>query len=92
MADKKYIGWSAKAVTTQFGEILNLSLKLEDMQEIANDRGYVNMSVMKRREPGQYGDTHYVVENDYMKNREWGEAPATSSPAPAQEASVEVPF
>ncbi len=24
---------------------------------------------MKRREPGQYGDTHYVVENDYQKNR-----------------------
>lgn len=67
---KNYIGGSAKAITTQYGEMMNLSLKLEDMQEIANDKGYVNMTVMKRREPGQYGDTHYVVENDYQKTRE----------------------
>lgn len=91
MADKKYIGGSAKAVKTQYGEILNLSLKLEDMQEIVNERGYVSMSVMARREPGQYGDTHYVVENDYAKNREAnGEgAPATSN---VDSSSVDVPF
>ena len=67
MADKKYIGGSAKAVSTQYDEILNLSLKLEDMQAIANEKGYVNMTVLKRKEPGQYGDTHYVVENDIRK-------------------------
>jgi hypothetical protein len=25
------------------------------------------MTVMKKKEVGQYGDTHYVVENDYKK-------------------------
>lgn len=90
MADKKYIGGSAKAVKTQYGEILNLSLKLEDMQEIVNERGYVSMSVMARREPGQYGDTHYVVENDYKpKNADGESAPATSS---SDTKDVEVPF
>lgn len=54
MADKKYIGGSAKAVSTQYGEILNLSLKLADMQDIVNEKGYVNMTVLKRKEPGQY--------------------------------------
>lgn len=65
MSDKKYIGWTAKAVSTQYGEFINLSLKLSDMQAIVNEKGYVNMTVMKRKEVGQYWDTHYVVENDY---------------------------
>lgn len=90
MADKKYIGGSAKAVSTQYGEILNLSLKLEDMQAIANEKGYVNMTVLKRKEPGQYGDTHYVVENDYQKNRDAnGGAPAGPS---TKSVADDVPF
>lgn len=89
MADKKYIGGSAKAVSTQYGEILNLSLKLEDMQAIANEKGYVNMTVLKRKEPGQYGDTHYVVENDYQKNREEGGVLAGPS---TKAADIDVPF
>jgi len=66
--EKKYIGGSARAISTQYGEIMNLSLKLEDMQKIVNEKGYVSMTVMKRKEQGQYGDTHYVVENTYKKD------------------------
>lgn len=92
MADKKYIGGSAKAVSTQYGDILNLSLKLEDMQAIVNEKGYVNMSVLKRKELGQYGDTHYVVENDYQKNREAnGAAWAPAGPS-TKAAEMDVPF
>ena len=47
------------------------------------------MTVMKRKEPGQYGDTHYVVENDYQKNREEGGAPAGPS---TKAADIDVPF
>lgn len=93
MADKKYIGGSAKAVSTQYGDILNLSLKLEDMQAIVNEKGYVNMSVLKRKELGQYGDTHYVVENDYQKNREANGAPSAPVGGPSTKAAeMDVPF
>lgn len=48
------------------------------------------MTVLKRKEPGQYGDTHYVVENDYQKNREeGGGAPAGPS---TKAADIDVPF
>lgn len=67
MSEKKYIGGSCKAVPTQYGEMLNLSLKLSDMQAIVNEKGYVNMTVMKKKETDQYGNTHYVVENNYKK-------------------------
>lgn len=70
MSDKKYIGGSAKAIQTKYGELMSLSLKLEDMQAIANDKGYVNMTVLKRKDVGQYGDTHYVVENDHKPKHE----------------------
>ncbi len=89
MADKKYIGGSAKTVSTQYGEILNLSLKLADMQDIVNEKGYVNMTVLKRKEPGQYGDTHYVVENDYQKNRD---SSASSGPNTQPATEMDVPF
>lgn len=74
MADKNYIGGSAKAVQTQHGEIMNLSLKLEDLQKIVNERGYCNISVTKRKEPSKYCDTHSVFENTYRPQ-----------PKPAQE-------
>lgn len=73
---------------------MNLSLKLADMEKIVNDKGYVNMTVMKRKEPGQYGDTHYVVENDYQKNRDAnGGAPTSpAGPSPKSATEMDVPF
>ena len=65
MSDKKYIQWSAKAVPTQYGEMLNLSLKLSDLQSIVNEKWYVNITVSKRKEVGQYWDTHTVTENTW---------------------------
>ena len=53
MTDKNYIGGSAKQVDTQYGWILNLSLKLEDLQAIVNPKGYVAISVMPRKEVGK---------------------------------------
>lgn len=67
METKNYIRGSAKAIQTQYGEILNLSLKLEDLQKIANEKGYVSITVSKRKMVSQYGDTHSVVENTYRK-------------------------
>lgn len=57
-----------------------MSFSLEKLQQYANDRGYVNMTMSKRREPGQYGDTHYFTLNDWKP--EGGSAPAAGG-APA---------
>lgn len=68
---KTYIdGTSCKAVNGQFGEFFNMSFNLEKLQQYANEKGYVNMTMSKRREPGQYGDTHYFTLNDWKP--EWG--------------------
>ena len=63
---KTYIdGTSCKAINGQFGEFFNISINVEKLQQYANEKGYVNMVMSKRREVGQYGDTHYFTLNEY---------------------------
>ncbi len=42
-----------------------MSFNIEKLQQYANEKGYVNMTMSKRREPGQYGDTHYFTLNEW---------------------------
>ena len=63
---KTYIdGTSCKAVSGQFGEFFNMSFNIEKLQQYANEKGYVNVTMSKRKEPGQYGDTHYFTLNEW---------------------------
>ena len=63
---KTYIEWSScKAINGQFGEFFNISFNLEKLQQYANEKGYVNLTMSKRREVWQYGDTHYFTLNEY---------------------------
>ena len=67
---KTYIDWtSCKAINWQFWEFYNMSFNLEKLSQYANDKGYVNMTMSKRKEPGQYWDTHYFTLNEW--NPEW---------------------
>ena len=67
---KTYIEWtSCKAVSWQFWEFFNISVNIEKLQQYANEKGYVNMTMSKRREVGQYWDTHYFTLNEW--NPEW---------------------
>ncbi len=63
---KTYIEWtSCKAINGQFWEFFNISVNLEKLSQYANEKGYVNMTMSKRREVGQYGDTHYFTLNEW---------------------------
>ena len=67
---KTYIdGTSCKSINGQFGEFFNMSFNLEKLQQYANEKWYVNMTMSKRKEPGQYWDTHYFVLNEWTP--EW---------------------
>lgn len=63
---KKYIKGTAKAVQTQYGEILNLSLSLDDLKTCKLHNGYVRLQITKRAAEGKYGETHSVTENQYQ--------------------------
>ena len=63
---KTYIEWaSCKAINGQFWEFFNISFNIEKLSKYANDKGYVNLTMSKRREVWQYWDTHYFTLNEY---------------------------
>ena len=66
---KTYIKWaSCKAIQGQYGEFFNISFNIEELKKYANEKGYVNLTMSKRREVGQYWDTHYFTLNEYKPN------------------------
>ena len=68
MTDKKYINWICKEVQfNNWWSIINISLKLEDLKELVNEKGYINMTLNKRKEPGKFGETHFLTLNEYKK-------------------------
>ena len=64
-AERVYVKGSAKANTHDGVEYINLSILVADLEVIKNEKGYAAITVVKRKETGQYGDTHNVYVNTY---------------------------
>ncbi|NCP66781.1 hypothetical protein GW756_00545 [bacterium] len=85
--EKIYVG-NGKKITTQYGDLMKLSLTAEDLEKMqANlSNGWINLNVKERREPSAGGMTHYLEVDTWKPsggNSE--EAPKAAKPAPAQE-------
>ena len=55
--EKVYVG-NAKTWEGQFGTELNVSFNLTDLETMkmyANEKGWINLSISKRKEVSQYG-------------------------------------
>lgn len=63
-----------------------LSLSLESLQSIVNEKGYVNFIVQPRKEVDAFGNSHYAYENDYKPAVKTGQATTA-----AKKASVKPP-
>lgn len=74
--DKQYVG-HGKVVTTQYGDILKMSLTAENVETLQKnlENGWVNFDVLKRKAPSEKGMTHYGVLNT------WKPENADSAPA-----------
>tara|TARA_R100001244_G_scaffold44462_1_gene40346 strand:+ start:493 stop:735 length:243 start_codon:yes stop_codon:yes gene_type:complete len=64
MAEKNYIPTNIKRVETQYGELFNVAIKVDDLQKIAK-KGWANITIAERREVSEKGATHYAFENTY---------------------------
>ncbi|MBT6045378.1 MAG: hypothetical protein HOG49_01035 [Candidatus Scalindua sp.] len=75
MAEKKYVNgiwFTEKTINRNDGSsftILKASIKSESfavwLDENTNDRGYVNIDILKSRQANDKGNTHYATLNDY---------------------------
>ena len=60
---KTYVG-SAKEKQGKYGEFISLSFSQKDLDVLnanKNERGYVNLVINRRNQPGTYGETHSVT-------------------------------
>lgn len=68
---KTYVNWiTCKAVQGQHWEFYNISVNLEKLKEFQNEKGYVNLVMSKRKEIGQYGETHSFTLNEWKPTEE----------------------
>lgn len=91
---KTYIDWaSCKAVNGQFWEFFNISFNVEKLQQYANEKGYVNVVMSKRKEPGQYGETHYFTLNEWNPENNQNNSKPSQNKSTSEDISVEdIPF
>jgi len=67
---KNYVGSWREFTFDNGWSIVNISMKLEDLQKLPVTKGYIRLTVAPKREEDQYGNTHMVYENDYVKKED----------------------
>lgn len=63
---KNYVG-NGRTVSTQYGDMYNISLSADKLKGLANEKGYINLTVSKLKEKDKYGNDLTVFENTYKK-------------------------
>lgn len=63
---KNYVG-NGRTVTTKYGNMYNISISAEKLKGLANEKGYINLTVGTLKEKDKYGNDLTVFENDYKK-------------------------
>jgi len=49
---------------------LNVSINVDELVEIADPNGWINLTIAKRREPSEKGATHYAYKNEFKPKTE----------------------
>ena len=49
------------------GSLINAAFKVSELQEHADENGWVNIVIAKRREVSEKGATHYAYKSDYQR-------------------------
>jgi len=67
-------GMNFKTAKTKFGAILKIGINAEKMiaflNQNKNEKGFVNIDVMKRKQESEFGETHYAVLNEYKSDNQ----------------------
>lgn len=74
MAEKRFVTSFIKEIPTQYDPLLSVEIQKEDFDSLpVNDRWYVRLTIFKKKEPWKFGDTHYMILNEYekWKNNGW---------------------
>jgi hypothetical protein len=94
MSEKKYLG-NSRNIQGKFGEIQKISFSRKDlelMMDNLNEKGYINLNRIEKRETDKYGNTHYLVIDEWKPTSQPTERKtAADNIKPSQNATAE-PF
>lgn len=74
---KRYVkAFCQKKTFDNGGSILNVSINLADINQLKVDaKGYVRVVIAEKQTVGEYGDTHYMYESEYVPKPKTAYAP-----------------
>ena len=79
------------------GSLINAAFKVSELQEHADENGWVNLVIAKRREVSEKGATHYAYKSEYQRQnsqpqQEMAPTPSQQQPTPNPIDDDDLPF
>ena len=79
------------------GSLINAAFKVSELQEHADENGWVNLVIAKRREVSEKGATHYAYKSEYQRQnsqpqQEMAPTPSQQQPPPNPIEDDDLPF
>ena len=79
------------------GSLINAAFKVSELQEHADENGWVNLVIAKRREVSEKGATHYAYKSEYQRQnsqpqQEMAPTPSQQQPTPNPIEDDDLPF
>ena len=79
------------------GSLINAAFKVSELQEHADENGWVNLVIAKRREVSEKGATHYAYKSEYQRQnsqpqQEMAPTPSQQQPTPNPIEDDALPF
>lgn len=86
---RKYIKGSAKEpeFSRDRGDIINIDLYVPELEDFVNEAGYAKITIYRRREIDDYGNTHYMFQNEFKPDK----SKVKPKPLPADDVSSDEP-
>ena len=79
------------------GSLINAAFKVSELQDHADENGWVNLVIAKRREVSEKGATHYAYKSEYQRQNsqpqpQMAPAPTQQQPTPDPIEDDDLPF
>jgi len=80
--DRTYINQCSlrEKVFENGGSLINAAFKVSELQEHADENGWVNIVIAKRREVSEKGATHYAYKSEYQRQNNQQQSKQDSMP------------
>ena len=79
------------------GSLINAAFKVSELQDHADENGWVNLVIAKRREVSEKGATHYAYKSEYQRQNsqpqsQMAQTPSQQQPTPDPIEDDDLPF